>query len=678
MQAHPVYAQVRSKQSASFRRQQRRNCRSLDDILEDGAIPPLLSDNSDAFLGHTDSSVTAARHNIEPWIVATKTAVSSGLRRGSSPSSSFKKAWKSTDDLQDTYVEIQNDFSSNHVTPERNLSMDISVDGKQSNCRDSGCFSDPALNDSASIYMSMDVDPGRLMQSRASMSSLTPSISITENDPALFGADGSGKNDVLCLQRQMRASSSKYPSMDRDYLRRVVSEELPTIPTVSFPTKQENLYDEVLENLDTKPLNILQAKSPTIKSRFGKASSSDDNLTSALSHGGSKHSASQKHSSALKKRFGGLLKSKLPNLAKVENCPKVEQACIRTTPLPPIPIASYSAGVIEDQYACIIDNGATCPTAVTMLSVENDSSKKLTDSQVAPVKRAPSPIVPTPLENPGVSLRRSRTPTDFSRRSLTSLQSPTQNRFSTGSFPFDETFDNLSFSKSGKPDHLMQRSRSVAPISPLVTQFPNIHPSFYQTPQKKSESVESKPKKSEASTLPRPPKVEYHNATLSRFRKEKIDTRSEEEKLEELDALLQDFETSLDDISFAEDSNILNDDPLNLTRGSPVSKLNQEDPLDSVQFCSSDIIQKSNPLFRDPVEFYQLNNIPLTLLDESNAALQSAKPLYSEVQKQRPQTIASGASNGKKSFSETDDYAEITEDDLYNMPKRKSISFQII
>ena len=679
----PLYAQVRPKQSVSYDRSRRRNCRSLDDILENDALASVLTDDFDTFRDNDDPN-SALTSQMDSFVCANEGASNSDFKRGMSPNSSFKKAWKSTDDLQDTYVEIQSALldlsdlsfvSYSHKTPERNISIDSSVDGKTSTYRDSGCFSDAAPSEisSSSVYMSMDVDPVRLLKSQSSLTSQTLSTSTVENDST--PTHEWARDDSLALERKTRAPPSQFSSLDRRHLRRAISKELPNTPTASFSSNispntllydEENLYVEVLENSNGK--SPVAVKQSSIETRGVRALSSDESYISNSTHDGSKQTASQTHTSTLKKRFGGILKSKSPNVGKVENCPKIERACIRTTPLPPVPTVSNSAAVFEDDYSCISDHQVPhiCTLAIPS---GNDNVTMLGGTRCSPLQtRTPSPIALSTCESPDVIFRRSRTPTELFRRSLSPLPSPNKNRFSTGSIQFEEALaGSVGAFKTIEPNLSIRRSPSPAPLSPLVTEFPNIDPSFFSSPQKISKPVEKVRKTVSASTLPRTPKVEYHAATLGRYRPQKIDNRTKEEKLEELDVLLQDFDTSLDATS-SETDTTSNDQDIESSFSSIAIESLEESP--EKQIFVSDIIEKSSPNFRDPLEFYQSNNIPLSLSNGLTPAEQTAAPLYSRVQK-RSKFVDPKVCKSENSFSETDDYAEITEDDLYNMPKRK-------
>ena len=630
----PVYSTVRPKLLRQNTKYHRRACRSLDDILEDDSLSSAVFNATDAFVEDVNESNPSASFKVESWM-NNNNKETNGFCKLSLGGSKLNKSWKSAADIQDTYIEMQSPFKvakqlDNSICSSKRHTSAQSVESIPH--RDSGCYSDIAASDysSSSIYTSMDVEPNNihLMKKRLSIRSQTLSSSTNESDFTPIFIDGVTRDDNLLFIRRTSAPPSQFSSLDRRRFKPSHSKKLSGFSSLSnVKSIEENLYMDLNEAHDPTVV-LAESKNHSLET-FGKNASSEENLLCVIPPDGSKPPTTPRHPL---RKFRKKFRAKLPSFAKVENCPKVEQACICSTPLPPIPTSSGSAGVVEDIYASIEDS--CTPRSFATCTPENSPLHTPRKESIGFAISSPnrqSPITVTYMEN--------------------IQESPQHQIFTqkTSSDTFTDRKISASPIRSSQSDFVAQDNHRKDCKNDLSTPTPTLAP---VPPEALVTSSASKPRAS---------RVEYHATELSRYQpKQKVDTRTEEVKLEELDELLRDFDISLDrEISLeTETSSQFNLSPSTC----------DEEP----QNCSNEpyAITRESTRFKDPVAFYKAHNIPLkTIASDTNNP--KTMPEYGVVRKIRRTSNLANSNNGKKSFAETDDYAEITEDDLYNMSKRK-------
>ena len=626
----PGHTQVHLSRCRNSER--RRACKSLDDIVEDETPLFVVYDDTDAF---DDSLEKEGAKNVDGWPQTNSAMLN--------PSNSIKKTnlnrhWKSTADIEDTYVDIKSPSLALGNTEASHTRRNHSIDSTQSDVvvkRDSGFFSDTSSYDrgSASIYTpmgGMDYGSQRLTQSRSSTRSRDFGSNNTDSKSIPALVIDVAKDDSALPQRKTRPPSSIFCSLDR---RRFKQRSLPKVPSKSHSddnilqstAEEENIYAELPAfTANNEENKIVKHNSLNDLSRSERISpsitfcSEKKVLINPLND--AKPPKSNKHTGSLKRKVG-LLKGKLSH-ANLQNNPQIEQVFMQTSPLPPFPIQKASSGVVEDPYSYISDLN------------DQASSKNLNPPFTVPLapKLGSVPSSPT------------------FQRSPTVLKAGTD------------------FGFAAKNDsHLTASVNAVAcdtsaACSPVVAPSPFIH---------QSSKHESAPGR-RIGTIGRPtvaikvgphhgPQEEYHASTLSRYRpKTEEDTRTEEERILELDLMLHNFDTSLD---------IQKLEATSETARSRSSSC--ESPACVLVDKQTTIIDRSSNQFVDPVQFYKSQSIPVTA--SNLTPCESEMPQYSVVRKNRTpkQTDSQMTTNDKKPFTETDDYAEITEEDLYNMPKRK-------
>ena len=518
-----LYAQVRPKRphNSSYRK---RTCKSLDNILENDSSSLLASDLDPS---NCDKSAKEKLWGDSGALESPNPSVQ--FFSNNSEGTSFSKPWKSLADIQDVYVnsgkpftadincEIEDDYS--HYSSPRPLfsTNNQSASGGDFLSREDSTCS--GASDPDSIYTLMDVDPTSLLRSRqrSSANSLTPDRDLMPTFVDSFARDDNA------IESHYQVPSSLFSSLDRRLLRRSRHNDLPDIPRKETALSRhsrvsdggENVYMELgtQDFSSIKDENVDWARLQKFVPRSTTPSHDKCNNLNLSQDGDIKRIGVELQAKGLKQKLGKVLRSKSPQFARLKSFPKVEQASIRFSPLPPIPTTHGS--VIEDPYSYISDKDVTTTTVVR----ENARSY-------------PHRAFSDPNSTFG-SMQSSfySTPRASSFHRSANASSPSSGQFSSVDFSSRDSV--VSSRVRPKTGNMQTPSYAIA---------------GYALNEQVHRDVQSENYARNVVTVHSP--EEFHTASIGPYRPKQItDSRSEEERLGELDLLLVSLQSVSDGVS---------------------------------------------------------------------------------------------------------------------------------
>ena len=645
---------------------QRRGMHSLDEVSVNDTQIHVVYDDTDECDVTDDSTIPRIWVSCCGLVRAAEWPVP-GSKSPTSRSKPLNRFWKSLDCVEDPYATI--------TTPRE---IPIYSDDSADNLDDVTAIYDvprkipivaekPPTKDSLFRYKS---NPSLLDGSRK------PMFAYRDSDNYCFPLDdgSSSAKELPVITKKSRDDShlshfgrrnpfSSSKSLDRINLKRFSANDITSLNSLSdgeeVTTSEENIYMELPVH-HPNALAEVKHKAAQLKKNLKQHK---DGFIAALSGGstrttspreGAIKSPRQPHKelNGIKRKLTNLLKKRTPSYAKIQNCPKVERAVLNRDkiPLPEIPTSKVEISYVEDVYAVITDAKAplippSSPIVVNpeasnsspsdaIYKVSDDSGKQNRHISMLP----PEPNFATHPHN--------------KKKKLQNLAME----------PHHDTYGHKTYSSGGFGSNSL--------LSPVLC---CVNSGFSDSrKQMKIEHWYQEKCDKYDYAIPRAARLssnaaeEFHSASLSEFKpREEKDERPEEEKQEELDELLYTF------ISFMK-ANMSSDNLSDANRDCDYSMSSEIAP----------VVTKGDPKYIDPISYYKLRDMPLNFNSAQYQQNQSKKPIYSRVTKKstcsnttQAQSVDSDSNNAVQSFlsADVDDYASISERDVYKRPKSESI-----
>ena len=458
-----------------------------------------------------------------------------------------------------------------------------------------------------------------------------------------------------------RGQSSRAPSDDRFARRVVETVRFPLSPKSNLGRRRTNRFNSTdvissvsslseVEEISTSEENIyMELPETEVGGRKKEAKSKRHKKTKRNIFNGMnpKRNSSQtettkrfrKDSTGIKKKLTTFLKPRTPLYAKIQNCPPVERALIDRTnvPLPALPATRARASLVEDPYSFIEDRKDENVIYYSSRGSPSALPVKKSDEKSAHSVRCEEGIYESPRCCPKAPEPNFSTHPACKKRFRKSL-----------------TLDLDRNNQSEKIEGSMlspilccvkpSSAKRVLNIDHMYNEKLNNYD--YDVPRALHALSSSK--------------EEYHAATLKKFIPKEVDSRPKEEKMLELDSLLNAIQSFMSTHAISNDT--MPFDP-------------------KLPF----LVTEDNPAYIDPVAFYKTHNIPLRL---SGAQVQNSdeKPLYRSVLKKKDRLL--NKEKKEQSFSRTDptsfpstdpedDYTLIEDIQLSSMAKRKLFQFAV-